>query len=196
MDVTVVILAGGNSSRMGENKALLIIDDRPVIEHVIDFAQTISQRVLLVTNSPELYQSYQLPYVTDLRPGMGPLAGIEAGLTASATEINLVLACDMPFVLTVVGKEMIQQLGTHDVAVPLIDGQRHPLFAVYRRSTLPVLSEMLDRGQRRILDFLSQVDVHWLTNLRHEQAGLPVFYNMNTPEEYQLAKQKHEEKNQ
>ncbi len=190
MDVTVLILAGGQSSRMGENKALLIIDGKTMIEHVIGFAQSITDQVILVTNSPELYQSYQLRQVADLRKDMGPLAGIEAGLTASTTEINFIVACDMPFVDPEVGRDILGQLGAHDIAVPLIDGQRHPLFAAYRQSTLPILSKMLDRGERKILDFFNLVDVHWLSDLTKERAGLPIFYNMNTPEEYRQAKQK------
>src|SRR5690606_20588107 len=103
METTGIILAGGKSSRMGRNKALLDFHGQTVIETIANELQKIVNHLIIVTNNQEDYAFLQLPMVSDKWQGIGPLAGIHAGLSISKTEKNLVVACDMPFVSREIG---------------------------------------------------------------------------------------------
>ena len=111
MKTTGIILAGGKSSRMGTNKALLTIDGKTVIERIVNQLEQIVDEIIVVTNPFHDYEFLQLPMVEDKWKGMGPLAGIEAGLNASTTERNLIVACDMPFISIELGKYLLSLFG-------------------------------------------------------------------------------------
>lgn len=128
MDRTGIILAGGHSSRMGENKALLKIGGRTVIERIADQLASVSAEMIIVANNQEDYQFLGLPMVSDHWKGKGPLAGIHAGLLASNTQNNLIVACDMPFISVELGKILLKELDVRQAAVPEIKGRLHPLF--------------------------------------------------------------------
>jgi len=95
---TGVILAGGMSRRMGEDKGTLLLGDRTVIEYVIETVSQVVDELLLITNKPENYQRFGIPIFTDILQANGALVGIHAGLIASQTYHSLFVACDMPFV--------------------------------------------------------------------------------------------------
>ena len=192
-DFTAIILAGGKSSRMGQNKAFLPLGEDVEIVHLIKVAKQMTDKVIVVTNDFEPFQQLALDItlVRDLRKGMGPLAGIEAGLTATATEHNLCIACDMPFITAGAGLSIMMHAQTSDVdaTVPMIDGRRHPLFASYRTTCLPALTSLLDHDQRKIIDLLEQVHTKWLTEKDIPHMEKDIFFNMNTMEDYLWAKE-------
>ena len=188
MDFTVFILAGGNSSRMGQNKAFLKIGGQNEITRLVDLFKKITNNIVIVTNDFEAYKSLNLPLVEDIRKGFGPLAGIEAALNYTKTENNLVVACDMPFIDTKTCLQILSQLEGYDAVVPLIEGTRHPLFAAYRKSVLPLLSETLDNKDRKILFFLNKIRVNYIKEEDFPELDGTSFFNMNNPEEYEEAK--------
>lgn len=128
---------------MGTNKALLDLNGRRVIEGIAEKLGNITDEMIVVTNTFADYEFLQLPMVEDNWKGMGPLAGIEAGLTVSQTEYNLIVACDMPFISVELGRYLLTCLDESQAAVPMIDGTRHPLFAAYRREVLPQVRKSL-----------------------------------------------------
>ncbi len=91
-DITGIILAGGKSTRMGENKSLLSLNGKTVIERVVDLMKSIFKEVILITNTPEEYDFIKIPKYKDIFEYKGPLAGIHSGLTHSNTEKKL---CDL-----------------------------------------------------------------------------------------------------
>ena len=95
-NITGIILSGGTSSRMGENKALLQLGKKKVIEHITDLMCSIFANVILITNTPNEYEFLNLPMYEDIFKVGGPLAGIHSGLVNSKTEENFILSCDMP----------------------------------------------------------------------------------------------------
>lgn len=191
MKATGIILAGGMSSRMGKNKALLPLEGVTVIERIISEIESIVTDIIIVTNNFEDYSFLKLPMVEDRVKGMGPLAGIEAGLNASNNEKNIVIACDMPFVSAELGKILLQELDHCDAAVPHLSGQLHPLFATYRKNVAGAVTQSLEEHQLRIRHLLDRIHVKILKESDFLQLNFNVedisLYNMNYPEEYEQA---------
>lgn len=172
------ILTGGKSLRMGTDKALLPWNQTTVVEHLAGIARAVAGSVTLV-GEPSRYRHLGLPCLEDLRPGFGPLSGLETALSASEAAWNLILACDMPNV----SAEILDRLFTcaapsNALAVLLRDqsSQVHPLCAVYRQDCLPVIQRALDQGQFRLMNVAESLN--------------PVYVdidstvsNINTPEE-------------
>jgi len=200
--VTGIIVAGGRSSRMGQDKALLEIDGATMLERTYTTLQQAAQRVVVVTRDNQGYGLSGMETVSDVFPGMGPLSGIHAGLSASTTEWGMVVACDMPFVqpevlhdLLAVTKKWTELQGTREPAlqavIPSMDGRIHPLLAVYHRSVLPSAEECLRSGRLRLTDWLDKLNVRYATvedlpGVSEDMWHKAVF-NMNNPQDYQLA---------
>lgn len=190
---TGIILAGGKSSRMGQNKALLPIRGKTVIEHITSELAQVTDRLLIVTNSFADYQFLKIPMVEDHWKEKGPLAGIQAGLQASDTDENLVVACDMPFISTTLATYLFDQLADDDVeaVVPNLDGQLHPLFAVYRKRVAEVVGEALQKDELRIRLLFNNINTRLVTEADLQSNGIlyqPLdVFNMNHPEEYEQA---------
>lgn len=191
MKTTAIILAGGKSSRMGTNKALLTLNGKTVIEGIAESLEKTADELLIVTNTPADYKFLHLPMTEDKWKGMGPLAGIEAGLSASKTEHNLIVACDMPFISVDLGTYLLSCLEDYQAAVPEISGRLHPLFAAYRKDVKGVVTKALEENQLRIRHFLHSIHVKIVKNDLLQSLGLPdeeiYFFNMNDRTEYEKA---------
>lgn len=192
MDSTAIILAGGKSSRMGTNKALLTIDGKTVIERIVEDLKPIVNNMIIVTNSFEEYEFLNIPMVEDEWKGIGPLAGIHAGLTASKTEKNILVACDMPFISPRLASILLDQLSDYEAVVPEISGQLHPLFAVYHRDIRGKIKNAIERGQLRIRSIFNAIHVKIIKEADLMNLGFQIeesaLFNMNHPEEYEKAK--------
>jgi len=185
-DVTAVILAGGNSTRMKSNKALLTLDGERFIERIFRQLSAIFRKIILVTNNPELYRFIPCQKVSDIYPGMGALAGIHAGLRSSKTSHIFAVACDMPHLNQAVIRHLLNRVNWQDVIIPESDGGLEPLHAVYGRGAIPVIEEALSRGNRKIVDCCQRLKT---TVIAREEIGsldpeFLSFRNINTPEEY------------
>lgn len=185
-NVSAVILAGGNSSRMKSNKALLPFCGELFIERIYRQMSTIFRDVILVTNTPELYRFLPCPMIPDIFPGMGSLAGIHAGLSNSETPYIFAVACDMPHLNEALIRQLIAKIDGQDVIIPESDGGLEPLHAVYGKGALPVIEEALSRGNRRIVACCDRLNTTVIT--REEvgkiDPGFLSFRNINTPEDY------------
>ncbi|MDD2898258.1 MAG: formate dehydrogenase accessory sulfurtransferase FdhD [Desulfuromonadaceae bacterium] len=185
-DVTGVILAGGESSRMGSNKALLEVNGVRMIETAFRCMSELFDEVLLVTNSPDIYDFIPCRKVSDIFPGMGPLGGIHAALTNCSTERAFIIACDMPGL----NPQLIRELSTIrdrvDVVIPETPGGLEPLHALYAKSCLPKMEQMLRAGERRILSFfdLAQIRLVPRGKIAVLDPDYESFRNVNTPEDY------------
>lgn len=184
--VTAVILAGGSSSRMKRNKALLPYRGERFIERIFRTMSGLFPEVLLVTNSPELYRFLPCRIVADLYPGMGALAGIQAGLTQSTTPYIFVVACDMPDLNVRLIRHLISMAQGTDVVIPESESGLEPLHAIYAKGCLAAMNEVLASGKGKIIACFDHLKVVVVS--RQEIAGIdPLFRsfrNINTPEEY------------
>jgi molybdenum cofactor guanylyltransferase len=187
--MTGIVLAGGENRRMGKDKAFLRVEGMPMIEHVLRALRKSTERVIIVTNSPEAYASYDALVVTDAGGKRGPLTGIYSGLLRSPDEYNLVVACDMPFLNSRLLSYMASLAGDYDVVLPKIGDFIEPLHAVYRRSLLPVIEDHIKREQRKIRSIFTGLRVRHVTEEEIDRID-PMrrsFINLNTPEEYKEA---------
>lgn len=176
---------------MGENKALLKVGGKMVIERIADQLATISSEMIVVANNHKEYRFLGLPLVSDHWKEKGPLAGIHAGLMASKMQKNLIVACDMPFISAELGKILLKKLDTHQAAVPEIDGRLHPLFAAYRKDTKEAAEQALKDNRLRIRGFLHDINASIMKGEELKRMGFLYeqahFFNMNRPDEYQMA---------
>ncbi|MGE7761950.1 molybdenum cofactor guanylyltransferase [Peribacillus sp. NPDC097895] len=194
MEWTMLLLAGGKSSRMGVNKALLKIGGVVNISRVASELKKVSEKILVITNTFEDYRFLQLPLISDLHKDQGPLGGLHAGMSSSKTELQFLTACDMPFVSAEAINEIISFYETgFDAVIPEINGRIQPLFAVYHKRCLPVLTECLVKNELKMSRFLEKISVKIVKEtdfmLYHENPEhfQHLFFNMNTLEDYQEA---------
>ncbi len=184
--VTGVILAGGQSSRMGSNKALLPYKGGRFIEAIHRQLSEIFDEVLLVTNNPEQYDFLPCRKVADIYQGMGALAGIHSGLHHASNPAAFMVACDMPYL----NSGLIRHLATHadpgGVLIPEGPHGLEPLHAVYGKGCLAAIETTLLSGQRKIVSFFGRTNVN---RVNVEQVALfdadfATFSNINTPGDY------------
>lgn len=178
MGASAAILAGGRSSRMGEDKSLLSIRGTPLIRHI--HAQLAEQfdEVLISTNAPDKYAGMAARTVPDRVPGMGPLMGIASALEAARHERVFVTACDIPTIDHDTATRMLVLAEHADIVIPRSSVGHEPLFAVYRKRALPAMREALEAGERRISAVFPRV------RTREFALGPAAWYrNLNTPED-------------
>jgi FdhD protein len=186
--VTGVILAGGSSSRMGKNKALLEVDGSPIITRIYRTLVSLFHEVIVVTNSPLDYDFLPCRKVPDIYPGCGSIAGLHSALAHSRTAHSFVTACDLPFL----NPDIIRYLcdlrtGDYDAVVPFSKGGQEPLHAVYSSACKDIFKNAIQQGERKILDILGRMNIRQVTHDEVQSAGgqTTSFMNVNTPEEYE-----------
>lgn len=191
MNACGVILAGGQSTRMGHNKALLDFGGEPLIARLARQMQTWFAQTVVVTNTPDVYEFLQLPMAGDRTPGLGPLGGLEAGLTASRYEHAFFVACDMPFVNEGLVRHLLSLAPGHDIVVPQVDGEFEPMHAVYARTCLPAIAANLEARRLRLLSIFHDVRVRKVDETEIRPFGDPerLFFNCNTPEDLAMARE-------
>jgi molybdopterin-guanine dinucleotide biosynthesis protein A len=187
--MTGIVLSGGENKRMGKDKAFLTIAGIPMIEHVLKALRNATDRVIIVTNSPQAYASYDALVVTDASAKRGPLTGIYTGLLHSTDEYNIVVACDMPFLNSSLLSYMASLAEDYDVVVPKVGEYIEPLHAIYRKQLLPVIEKRIQCDARQIRGVFSEVRVRYVTESEIDRfdPGRRSFKNLNTPEEYKEA---------
>jgi molybdopterin-guanine dinucleotide biosynthesis protein A len=192
--ISVVIQAGGESRRMGQDKALLLFLGRPLISRVIERMLPIASEILVTTNQPENYRFLGLPLFKDIYPGRGALGGLYTALHAAQNPVVAVVACDMPFAspdLMALAQDRLLETGA-DAVIPSTMNGLEPLHAVYRRETcLPLVKEAVEAGKWRLISWFPAARVTILKPdevLRIDPDRL-AFWNLNTPEELRLAEE-------
>lgn len=184
--ITGIILAGGQSRRMGKNKALLEIEGISIIERTFRLMAEIFNNVILITNTPEQYSFLPCPSVADIYPNAGSIAGLHAGLCASSTDRIFVVPCDMPFLNLSLIKDLCSKDDSSDALVPISSKGIEPLHACYRSSCINVLESALDNGEKQLLTFLRKVRTRYLsvTGYQNQIDIERSFCNLNHPQEY------------
>lgn len=186
-----IILAGGKSSRMGEDKALLPYNGMTLLEHVVSTVRTLAGDIVVVADAPEKYTLPCGRLVTDTFPDSGPVGGILTGLTTLGPGSHIVVACDMP-ALNVGVLQLLLKAATPewDAIVPEINGQPEPLCAVYRHTAAPRLMSFLESGKRSAREALGALRVKRVGEgvLRRLDPTLSCFTNINTPEDFETLK--------
>jgi len=155
------VLAGGKSSRMGSDKALLPFQGLTLVEHVAAQVHQAAGDVTLV-GDPARYSHFSYPVIGDIYPGCGPLSGIHAALASSRAEWNLIVACDMPELTADLLTRILQraQNGEAHAVIPVgPSGLPEPLCAAYNRGALDRITQALERGVRKVMDGLEGLEI-------------------------------------
>ena len=179
------VLAGGLSSRMGRDKALLEWDGATLLRRTYDLLASVCG-VATVVGPAERYSSLNLPLIADLRVGCGPLGGLEAALTDcnGKAEWAFMVACDMPALETAALQQLVEQARLHagsQAILPLSpSGRPEPLCALYRPEALPVVRKQLDTGDFKLMHAIDALPAHRL-QLDHPRH----FLNINQPEDWE-----------
>jgi molybdopterin-guanine dinucleotide biosynthesis protein A len=181
MQATLLVLAGGASRRMGRPKAWLEVGDTTLVRWVAASLAPAFSEVIVAFAEPEQIEEL-IPYrvVFDRKASAGPLAGLEAGLTAARNEVVFAIACDMPYVTRSVAEIAVAAVQSCDAAIPRIEGRPEPVCGAYRRSALPAITAALNAGSYKASELIDQLDVTWLEGLDPQ-----LFRSLNTPEEYE-----------
>ncbi len=185
IDISGIILSGGKSARMGENKAFIEIDGVPIIHRIYSLFKELFQEIIIVTNQKELFSNINSEIYTDLLPNKGALGGLYTGLFFSNFSYSFCVACDMPFINKSLVKYLIKNIEDYNVIVPLTKDGLQPLHAIYSKNCLDAIKKTIENGKYKIIDFYSLVNVKIL---KEEDFGYldPLresFINVNTPEE-------------
>jgi molybdopterin-guanine dinucleotide biosynthesis protein A len=190
-DMTAVILVGGKSRRMGEDKAFLEIEGVPLFERVLAVCREVFARVILIGGQGARFAGYGLPVHPDIYPGSA-LGGLYTGLVQAGTPYVFAAACDLPFPSSTVARHLASLRDGFDAVVPRSAEGFEPLFAVYARTCLEPMRRLLEQGNFRIYDLYTELNVRYvpmdeLARLAGDERAL---VNVNTPEEFALARGK------
>jgi len=184
---TAIIMAGGGSRRMGIDKSMLPIKNQPIIKHICDQLHGTFSQILISTDDVEKYAFLGFDCVPDRMPGQGPLVGIASALEASENELNFIIACDIPYVDIRFVRKMLTEAQAADMVIPTHDNGKHePLFAIYNKSALKAMNQVLSSGKRKISDAFSHCKVRYI-KLKAKQ-----LINLNTMEEYEEFRKKYD----
>lgn len=178
---TGIVLAGGKSSRMGQDKARLMLNGTPMLQSVLNQLETTVDEILVSSNYPE-HAVFNKELIYDEYKNQGPLAGIHAGLKKSSFDMNIVLSCDIPYI----NKTVIEKLKTAylksggTTTIASCAGRLHPLCGVYSKENLEVIEDLLNKKVLKMLHALEFMNVNVL---EFEPAYERCFINMNSQED-------------
>jgi molybdopterin-guanine dinucleotide biosynthesis protein A len=177
-DVYGILLAGGKSSRMGTNKALLPVQGIPLIERIVKTMRFYCREIIVVTDDVSTFPFLSnVKFVSDIYPGKGPLAGIHAGLSAIPEgSYGFIMACDMPVISDSLFKQMLKQIPGPDAVI--CPGQ--PFHAFYHQRMTSIVEKYIQENHLRMDSFLDRIQT-----LTIDPVETYCFINLNTPEEYE-----------
>lgn len=188
LNFSVVIQAGGKSSRMGEDKALIpFIDETSLIDYILDKISDLGDERLIISNEVEKFGHLGLQVYPDVFPEAGPLGGIYSAINYARYRHCLILACDMPFINRPLIDFMVTLAPDFDIVIPRWNREdfAEPFRAIYSKACLDPINEAIASGEKRVLSFFQDVEVRFIDANEISQfdpEGL-TFFNVNTPED-------------
>ncbi len=187
--VTVAILAGGESSRMGTDKSFVELGGKPLIAQVIERACPLGLPMMIIAKQPECYQVFALPVMMDVLPDRSSLSGLYSAIYHSRSDFTLCVACDMPFLKPELLAYIISLRTGYDAIVPVVGGHPQGLHALYNKTCLEPMRQQLKQNHLKIRDLYEQVNTRWVDEdeLYRYDADLTAFVNVNTPEALRAA---------
>lgn len=189
-NITVQIMLGGKSTRMGRDKATVELEGKTLLERALESWAEFGKSVQLSVGPEDrkVLAPRGIRAVADIYPERGPLGGLHAGLAACETELLLLVAVDTPFLTPAIAQALVPAMeeGEADACVYSLAGRPQPLFGLYRKSCLPAAEELLAAGENRMNALLRRVETVYLPG-----GGVQRFFvNLNTPEELADAREK------
>lgn len=185
-NITGVILAGGKSSRMGTDKAMLELNGKPFIQHITETLKSVFDHVIIISDHGEQYKFLDLPIYEDIYKNCGPLGGIHSAFVNTHSEDIFIVSCDIPFIDILAVQYLLDHYSQSNATMFSIYQQPQPLFGLYNRSCLFKLENLLKQEKYTVLQFLNNIP----TNVIQLESSLANTFsanlkNLNTPENYQ-----------
>lgn len=188
-DITGIILSGGKSSRMDENKSFLKIGNKTIIERILELMKSIFTNVIIITNTLDEYKFLDVSLYEDIYKWKGPLAGIHSGLMHSKTEKNFVISCDTPLMT----KEMVEYILNFKTEKPITfceaAGYHQPLVGVYKKEVVTEIEMLLntnnEKTDRSLYHFLKIVSAEIIHPGDLYMYNDEIFFNVNKKEDYE-----------
>jgi len=200
--VNISILAGGQSSRMGQPKSFVQLAGKPIIEHLLERIEPLKYPIQIIANDVKAYERFGLPVFPDVHTGKGALGGIHTAIMYSATTYSLCLACDMPFINTNLISHLVSQTTDYDAVVPIVNDYPEGLHTIYHQRCKVKIEQQIYQDSLQLGQLFNLLNVRFIpeTTLRRFDPNLHAFINLNTPEElkqaeaiYQASQEKREE---
>ena len=180
-NITGVVLAGGESSRMGEEKSILLFKEQALIQYSLDALKPFCKAILISTNK-EIHNKFLYKTIGDFHSKIGPIAGIYSALRYSDTDFVMILPCDSPMVKPEFVKYLISEINKDTKAiVPQYANHLEPLFAIYHKSILSVIEEQISNKDYKLVHLLDKINAKVI-----EVQDRSCFVNINTPEDYKV----------
>lgn len=170
MNITCAILAGGYSTRMGQDKVALEVNGKALIHYVFDKVKNVFQNIVIVSNNHSAFKDIDVPIIKDIVPARGSMVGIVSALMYSHDPYVFVCACDMPFIHENAIHYMVNEMNGEDIIIPKTEKGYEPLHALYGRSCISHMLTCIERNHLKIARILTAYTVKALND--H-----PVFYN-------------------
>jgi molybdopterin-guanine dinucleotide biosynthesis protein A len=184
---TGFITAGGRSARMGSDKAWLEIEGEPLIKRTLAALRPVTSSMAIIANT-DAYNSLGVPVFGDEHHGVGPLEAVRVALSNTQTRRVLLVGCDLPFVTSALFSFLLSQPSTNEAVVPLsADNQPEPLCAIYCKDSLPIVVDLIERGERKMARLFELVPTRFVEfeEIRGLEGARLFFENINTPEDYE-----------
>lgn len=198
-DISGIILSGGKSSRMGKNKSLMMINGESVISRLIRLMSNLFEKVIIISNEPELYNFQGIDVYPDIYSNVGPLAGIHSGLVNSLTEKNFIISCDLPLMNSRMITSIVNFHSESLITVPKADGFLQQLCGLYSKDVIPYIERIIsidlnqenrDSSQTKrkckihnLIESVPSTIIEDIEVLEGFQEN--IFFNMNKPEDFE-----------
>jgi molybdenum cofactor guanylyltransferase len=187
-DCTAIILAGGDSRRMRQDKAMMTFSGQPLIQRAIDSLQQIFPVILISVRKPR--PEVKLPQVCDFQSDGGPLTGLASAMAQITTPWAFVVGCDMPFVSCALVEQLAAHREQYQAVVPVVGGRLQPIAAFYSSSCIAMMRANLASGDRSLLGILKLLQVCYVdeNELMKSDPHLHSFVDLDTPQDVAIAK--------
>ncbi len=185
--VTGIVLAGGRSSRMGEDKSLMKLNGKSLVEYSIDALRPICDKVIISSSNPA-YDFTGCETWPDELPEQAAIIGIYSCLKRSETELNIILSCDIPLMSTSMIGFLLSKSAAYDITVPIHEnGQIEPLCGIYKKSSLGILKGYISKGNYSLKECIRTASHQFISVDSQIPCNSPnLFLNINTPSDFGL----------
>lgn len=188
---SVVIQAGGKSSRMGQDKALAPFMGSTLIEYILQQLEGFGDEQIIISNDPKEYKRFGLPVFRDVYSNIGSLGGIYSGIFHASFEYSLILGCDMPFINLKFFKYIVRLAPDFDAVIPRLKNEEfaEPFRAIYAKTCLKSIEQSIKSGNRKVISFFDKVNIRFIEPEEINKFDLKgiTFFNVNTPEDLKKA---------
>ncbi|MGQ8337598.1 molybdenum cofactor guanylyltransferase [Sunxiuqinia sp. A32] len=182
MEISGIILAGGKSSRMGQDKGLMEFNGKKLVEYAIKLLNPICSEILIISNQSG-YDGFGNQVVSDNFQGCGPIGGLEAGLKKVETDWNIVISCDTPFLQKELFVEMMNEISNQDAIIPTHSKGIEPLAGIYHKRLSTFFEEKIKADDLKLRKIIKEKNVFVFEAQKLVRQFPDIFYNLNSPED-------------